>query len=120
MQATSDKQAKSKRNVSDRWAIVTGSRRAIRGERGGDCPPRLPLSIAPVESGAEVMIERDATTARSNAQLHLVTVVHSLHKYLLKLIFNLPFLSLNAILNNASSASRSGSPTEFITDYYEF
>lgn len=51
--------------------------------RGGD--PRqdarwgaapLPLSIAPVESGAEVMIERDATTARSDAQLHLLTLVH--------------------------------------------
>lgn len=38
--------------------------------------PQPPLSIAPVESGAEVMIERDATTARSDGQLHLATVVH--------------------------------------------
>lgn len=49
-----------------------------RSESGvGEChSSRPPISIAPVESGAEVMIERDATTARSDSQLYLVTVIH--------------------------------------------
>lgn len=51
--------------------------RGSRGQRAArGAAPHAAISIAPVESGAEVMIERDATTARSDAQLHLVTVVH--------------------------------------------
>lgn len=63
----------------------------------GEGTPRtaIAISIAPVESGAEVMIERDATTARSDGQLYLVTVVHCSIQILSEIIFNLPFLSPN-------------------------
>lgn len=55
------------RSVSD--CHTNDAREALRGF-GGGAPPTPPLSIAPVESGAEVMIERDATTARrSDGQL---------------------------------------------------
>lgn len=68
--------ANAERQTSVARAIVAG---VMCGDprqdaRWGAAP--LPLSIAPVESGAEVMIERDATTARSDAQLHLLTLVH--------------------------------------------
>jgi hypothetical protein len=54
------------RNVSD--CRRSDVREDPRGDARG-APPTA-LSIAPVESGAEVMIERDATTARSDAQLY--------------------------------------------------
>lgn len=61
----------------------------------GEGAPHAAISIAPVESEAEVMIERDATTARSDGQLYLVTVVHCSTQILSEIIFNIPFLSSN-------------------------
>lgn len=47
--------------------LVAARKWGSRGETGRrDASPLSPLSIAPVESGPEVMIERDATIARSH------------------------------------------------------
>ncbi|GBP53994.1 hypothetical protein EVAR_36877_1 [Eumeta japonica] len=53
-----------------------------RGRRGG-APPLAPLSIAPVESGPEVMIEWDATTGRADryAAGRGSSATTALHKY---------------------------------------
>lgn len=59
----------SEQSVSD--CHTSDAREAVEGPQSpaGAAPLAPPLSIAPVESGAEVMIERDATTARSDGQL---------------------------------------------------
>lgn len=75
------------RDSSERWATVSDGERSVSDCHPSDArevlaalreaPLAPPLSIAPVESGAEALIERDATTARSDAQHYWLLVGNS-------------------------------------------